>query len=404
MIEKTEHILSWKTVSQAIIVIFATVLTHAAQAEIPTDNISDSTTQPHTSGFGGDVEILLDGILEAQLRVYKIPGAALSLVKDGEIVLAKGYGTADLRSGRSIQPDKTLFRIGSVSKLFTWTAVMQLVEQGKLDLHADINTYLFDVTIPRTFPEPPTLAHLMTHTAGFESRFIGLFIADYQARAPLVEYLSKRMPARLRRPGEVTAYSNYGAALAGYIVEHVSGIRYEDYVEQNILNPLGMQHTTFLQPPPQPLATDLAMGYGNALKPGATEIIQAVPAGAMSATAWDMAKFMIAHLQQGHYGGSRILEENTAREMHRRQFTNDERVSGWTFGFEELWLNNQRILWHPGDTRFFSTGLYLIPKYDVGLFVSYNHRAGSQARADLIQAFMDHRFPGCLLASTSPGS
>ena len=198
-----------------------------------------------------ELEAFMDGIVEAQLEAYNIAGAVVAVVKDGALFFAKGYGYADLKARKRVEADKTLFRIASISKLFVWTAVMQLVEQGKLDLNTDINTYLTHFKIPDTYDEPITLTHLMTHTAGFEEYVIGLFAKDSNRLLPLGDILAQELPARVRPPGEAASYSNHGTALAAYIVEKVSGKAWNDYVEENILRPLGMNRTTFRQPVPE---------------------------------------------------------------------------------------------------------------------------------------------------------
>ncbi len=174
-----------------------------------------------------EAEAFFDGILPGQLEQYRIPGVTVSVVKDGELIFAKGYGYADIEQRKPVVADRTMFHIGSITKLFTWTAVMQLVEQGRLDLHADVNTYLKDLQIPPTFPKPITLAHLLTHTPGFEDNFSTLFVFTPDALLPLRDYLIRDLPERVYPPGEIIASSNYGTALAGYMIEQVSGMPYE---------------------------------------------------------------------------------------------------------------------------------------------------------------------------------
>jgi CubicO group peptidase (beta-lactamase class C family) len=183
-------------------------------------------------------------------------------VKDGEVLFTRGYGKANVEKGEPVLADKTLFRIASITKLFTTTAVMQLAEEGKLDLHRDINTYLTDVEIPNTYPgRPLTLHHLLTHSAGFEEHYTGSGARDASDVEPLDEYLSEQMPARVRPPGEVSSYSNYGMSLAGLVVQEVSGVPFDRYVEENVLDPLRMESTTTVQPPVPKLRERLATGY-----------------------------------------------------------------------------------------------------------------------------------------------
>ncbi len=352
-----------------------------------------------------ELETFLDGVISVQLTDDHIPGATVAVVKDGRLFFARGYGDADLQHGKLVSADTTLFRVGSVSKLFTWTAVMQLAEQGKVDLHADVNTYLKTFHIPATYPQPITLAHLLTHTAGFEDRGTGIFARATGALKPLGQWLAENIPARVRPPGELTAYSNYGAALAGYIVEQVSGMPFEQYIEQHLFQPLDMRHSTFRQPVPGGLAANLSHGYtytNGIYRSDPFEAVQLAPAGSMSTTATDMASFMIAHLQNGRFGNQRILQEATAKEMHAQHFTNDPHVPGMAYGFYEQNLNNQRLLVHGGDTILFHSLLALLPEHNVGVFVSYNSAGGGAARNTLLQAFLDHYFPAPKGATPQP--
>lgn len=345
-----------------------------------------------------ELEAFMDGAVNAEMRAHHIPGATVAVVKGGKIIFAKGYGYADIDSRKPVSANQTLFRMGSVSKLFVWTAVMQLAEEGKVNLDADVNIYLKDFQIPATYPRPITLKDLMTHTPGFEDLASGgrLFVRNASDMVPLGEYLKNKMPARVRPPGELTAYSNYGAALAGHVVEQVSGMPFDQYVEKNILLPLDMRNSSFEQPLPPGLASSLSNGYlysNNAYTPEPFEYVQPWPAGSMSSTSEDMAKFMIAHLQNGRYGNSSILQESTAQKMHSLLFTNDPKVSGWAYGFWELRLNNQSIIGHGGDTILFHTLLELLPEDNVGIFISLNEEASEPAGVELLQAFMDHYYP-----------
>ena len=352
------------------------------------------------SGFQNpaDLEAFLDGIMAAHMETHHIAGATISVVKDGKLFFAKGYGFADIKDKKPVLADRTLFRIASISKLFTWTAVMQLVEQGKLDLNADINSYLKDVQIPATFPQPIKLTHLFTHTPGFED------ILSYAARkpeelVPLGQFIKTWMPTRVWPPGQFTAYSNYGTAMAGYIVELVSGIPFEDYVEQNIYKPLGMERSSFREPLPPGLAQDVSTGYrykNGVFKSEEFELLNGdYPAGSMSTTATDIARFMIAHLQNGEYEGQRILNEDTVKLMHTRLFSHDPRIGGNAYGFWERHLNGLSILEHAGDIMCFHSLFMLIPEKNAGFFVSYNSAgSGGLNRYELFQAFLNRYYAG----------
>jgi CubicO group peptidase (beta-lactamase class C family) len=352
----------------------------------------------HQAGITDPNELgaFMDELIAEQLDHYQIPGAAVSVVNYGELFLAKGYGYANLDNEVPVTADRTLFRIGSVSKLFTWTALMQLVEQGKLDLTVDINTYLHDFQIPATYPEPITLEHLLTHTAGFEGFRLNSEALRASELLPLGEVIVNNMPARVRPPGKLAAYSNYGAALAGYIVEQVSAVPFQTYVADNILKPLDMVNATFQQPIPAELEAGMAVGYkyvSGEYQAGEFQYIQMTPAGSMSATAEDMAKFMIAHLQVGRYRDIRMLRESTAIEMHRQHFAHDQRMSGMTYGFREFYMNKKRLIGHTGATNDFRTILALLPEQNVGLFISYNSAGATLALDQFLQMFLDHYYP-----------
>jgi CubicO group peptidase (beta-lactamase class C family) len=355
-----------------------------------------------------ELETFMDGLMAAQTAAHHLSGAVVCVVAGGQVILAKGYGYADIAKGTRVDPEKTLFRIGSVSKLFVWTAVMQLVEQGKLDLNQDVNSYLKGIRIPPTYHEPITMAHLMSHTAGFEESVIGLFAGSPSQLRPLVEILSREMPMRVRPPGLLASYSNHGSALAGLIVEDVSGTDWLRYLEQKILEPLGMKHTTGRQPVPAALAGDLAVGYqfsDGDFKPQGFEYVPLAPAGSMSASAVDMGRFMIAHLQNGRLGQAHILSESSARQMRGRLFTHDPRLNGMLHGFMEMSQNGQKIIGHGGDTFLFHTILLLLPECNTGLFASYSSNTGGTARNELVPAFLNHYYPAQPppAAKASPG-
>jgi CubicO group peptidase (beta-lactamase class C family) len=339
-----------------------------------------------------EVEAFFDDLIGKQLREEHVAGATVAVVKEGQLVFAEGYGYADWEEGEPVVTDRTLFYPGSAGKLFTWTAVMQLVEEGELDLDADINTYL-DLEIPDTYPEPVTMGNLLTHTAGFEEQFAAQLAEDQQDVLPLRDFLVRYMPERVYPAGEYFAYSNYGTALAGYVVERVSGEPYEQYIEEHILKPLGMGRSAATQPLPADLASDLSKGHyyeNGTYEAEDFEWISAAPAAPVRATATDMAKFMLAHLENGEYDDARILEESTALEMHRQQFTHDPRLSGVTYGFITSRENDQDIIWHDGESARFSTMVALLPEERTGLFVSYNTPFEPR---ETLSAFLDHYYP-----------
>jgi CubicO group peptidase (beta-lactamase class C family) len=340
-----------------------------------------------------DVEAFLDGLLPLQLKRDDIAGATVSIVKDGKLLFAKGYGYADVEKKKPVSAQETLFRPGSISKLFTWTAIMQLYEQGKLDLDRDVNEYL-DYKIPDAFGKPITLKNIMTHTPGFEEQIKDLFTVG-NSKPDLGQYLKTHIPGRVFPPGTVPAYSNYATAVAGYIVERVSGRPFEEYVAENILKPLKMTRSTFAQPLPSDLAPLMSNGYrlgsGSA---EAFEVINPYPAGSLSSSATDMAQFMLAHLQDGQLGDAQILKPETARLMHSRLFALDDAANAMCYGFYEESKNGQRIIGHGGDTIYFHSDLHLVLDQKLGFFVSYNSAgSGGSGRLALWEAFLDRYYP-----------
>lgn len=352
----------------------------------------------------GELESFIDAVMTSEMDANHIPGAVVAVVQDGRPIFEKGYGYSDLESATPVDPERTLFRVGSISKLFVWTAAMQLAEQGALSLDEDVNTYL-DFRIPDTYPEPITMKHLMSHTAGFEGSDQGLWKRSAEEMGALQRYVKTYLPARVYPPGQIELYSNYGAALAAYIIEQISGISFSEYAERNILSPLGMSHSSFRQPLPAELASGLANGYhfsnGRYVQAG-FEYVDAYPVGSLSSTADDMAKFMLAHLQNGRLGRNRILAEGTAELMHSQLFTHDPRISGMAYGFYENRINGQRVLCHGGGSINFYSKLCLMPDKNIGFFVSTNAAGGATAREVLFTKFMDGYFPAAPHAVMEP--
>ncbi len=364
----------------------------AAQVAPPSGN-----TETHHM-TAEDLRTFFDGMMPYAIHRDDIAGATLAVVKDGQVVFAQGYGYADLKTRKPVVADQTLFRPGSVSKLFTWTAVMQLVEQGKLDLDKDVNAYL-DFKVPEAFGQPITLRNIMTHTSGFEESVSELFLQKPEQQYPIGQYLQKHMPNRIFPPGKVVAYSNYATTLAGYIVQRVSGEEFTAYVANHIFKPLKMNNSTFVQPPPKALLDNMAKGYKQASdpKPQDYEIVEAAPAGSLASTATDMARFMMAHLNGGEYDGARILKPETVKEMHSRNYTLAPGLNGFNLGFYDEDRNGHRIIGHAGDTEVFHSDLHLITDANTGIFMSFNS-AGKEggvgeARVAVFRAFLDRYFP-----------
>jgi CubicO group peptidase (beta-lactamase class C family) len=344
-----------------------------------------------------DLKAWLDGLLPYAMKTGDIAGAVIAVVKDGKVLFEQGYGYADVGRHIPMDPDKTLVRPGSTSKLFTWTAVMQLVEQGKIDLDRNVDDYLdFKVSPPKG--APITMRDLMNHKAGFEEGLKDILAKDPEKLPSTEAYLKEHPRPLLFRPGEVPAYSNYGCALAGYIVQRVSGEPFERYVEQHILLPLGMRQSTFDQPLPERFRKGLSQGYRTASsEPQPYELIITRPAGSMTTTAADMTHFMLAHLQQGRLGDYDLLSRQTTQLMHTPSETSLPGFSTMAHGFFLDEKNGHTVIGHGGDTVFFHTELDLLPEDGVGIFYNFNSRGREGAvyglRQALFDQFMDRYFP-----------
>ena len=350
-----------------------------------------------------DLDAWLDGKIPAALNDGKIPGAIVTVVHDGQVVTNRGYGYADTgadgRELKPVDPERTLFRPGSISKIPTSIAVMQLVEQGKLDLDADISTYV-DVKIDRRFPGNITLRHLLTHTAGFEERYGGVLFAPERGE-DLAGIVTTDPPVQVFAPGTTPAYSNYGMAWAGHIVQQVSGEKFENYLDKHVFEPAGMTSATFHQPLPAELADRMAHGYQTNGGPAQPFELLDPPAGAGAISGADAARFMLAQLGQSQ--GSPLLQDSTWQQM-QSQASYTEPLGTLAKGdymglvYWDLSRNGHRIVGHGGDTQLFHTMLEIYPDDNTGVFISMNaagkNGAPGTIREDLMRAFSDRYFPG----------
>ena len=342
-----------------------------------------------------DLQPFFDGIIQMQLERSDIAGASVLVMKDGNVLLQKGYGYADEKKKTPVDPVTTIFRLASISKLFTWVSVMQLEEQGKLDLDADVNRYL-DFRIRPAFGQPITLRNLMTHTGGFEEESRDIIITDQKCKVSLRDFLIANQPKRLFPPGKIPGYSNYGVGLASYIVQRVSGQPFEQYVADHIFAPLGMTHSTFYQPPPKAFPATPSEGYRGDTEtpPVGFEIFNPVGAGGLSSTAADMGRFGQALLNGGELEGKRILKPETLAAMWTPQFQANPQLPPQCMGFYQTWRNDLRWIGHEGDLIAFHSLFFVEPKEKLLLFVSYNSAGGGdKPRPEIINMFSDRYYP-----------
>jgi len=340
-----------------------------------------------------DLQPWLDAQMQAVLQKGGVTGAVAVVVKDGEILHAKGYGYADAGAKKPVDAQDTLFRVGSLSAQFTWTAAMQLVEKHKLELDADINRYL-DFIVPPRDGKPITLRDLMTQTAGFEDAVKDRYAYDAASLIPYDAWVKRWTPARIYAAGEVPAYSSYGVALAGYLVQRASGQPFADYVDRHILQPLDMKHASFRQPLPVSLQDDVALSYGplNA-PPRPFDLRTAVPAAALSVSGEDMAHFMVAHLQYGRSGNAQLLEQASVQAMQSEQRTAIPGLPGMALGWERMDLDGQTALGQASDYAGSHHLLVLLPEQHAGIFIATDGGDASLLLRPLAERFAHRYFP-----------
>ncbi|MCF2945779.1 serine hydrolase domain-containing protein [Paenibacillus tarimensis] len=340
-----------------------------------------------------DLQSFTDAFFKDSMERYHVPGAVISIVQNGTIAYMNGYGLANLKDKKPVDPKETRFRVGSLAKLMTATAVMQLYERGQIDLHTSIQAYAPDLDIDYFRDAPITFHHLLTHTAGFPEMIYEVG-RDQNRQLTLSEAIEHHTADPIRKPGEQTAYSNFGMSLAGYLVERIASMPYSEYVDRHIFSPLQMENSGFAV---DEASSDLAVSY--TYDKGSYHSLPYaytyhIPSGSLVTTAEDMAQFILAHLGQGKPpNGSRILKEQTAQLMHQTQFTLHERIPGMAYGFTERYVNGQRLIGSDAEIDGFSANLYLLPSEDTGIFMAANSGGGVAMVEAFIKAYLDQYHP-----------
>ena len=361
-----------------------------------------------------DLEAFVDGLMRRGMTEDHIAGATIAVVQNGQVVLKKGYGVASLKNRRAVDPDKTLFRVASISKTFTWIALMNEIEAGRMRLDAPVNLYLPEALQVKsrkrmifwdTNQPPVRVRDLMTHTPGFEDRALGqLFEEDWKRVRPLNEYLRQERPRRVRAPGVLPAYSNYGAALAGAAVSNVTGKPFEQLVADEIIFPAGMTHTTFRDARPwrddlpapmtEALAADRSDGFRwtplgwREQPPELTG--QIAPAGGASSTAADMSRYMLLLLGNGTIDGKTIYSQRTAQAFRTPMYRPATDAAGWNAGFQDIPLpGDRRGFGHAGDTLWFHSNLVVVPDLNMGIFIAVNTDTGADLPSEVPSAIIE---------------
>jgi CubicO group peptidase (beta-lactamase class C family) len=367
-----------------------------------------------------DLESFVDGVVTTSLEQHRIGGAQVAIVRDGQTLLVKGYGRAAIAPDRPVDPHRSLFRIGSISKTFTWVALMQLAERGRIDLEDPVNKHLPEaLKIPdRDGWQPVRILDLMNHTPGFEDALQNLFVVESSRLLPLDEQLQRFRPARVREPGRYLAYSNYGAALAGALIAHVSGTEFERYMEENIFAPLGLVHTTFREehesdapaglpaPMPRDWVQDKAQGLefrdGEWKAYAQEHILSMAPAGSVVSTAADMARYMTALLDPELLERSGVLSRESYERLRQPSFQGAPGLPAVHHGFFNMPLGAKQPLGidnltHSGGTLHFQSLMMLIPENQLasgedagslGIFVTTNSLSGGALAQELSEQLL----------------
>lgn len=342
----------------------------------------------------------IEQLIHTQMDKHRIAGATIAIMHDNQFLLRSGFGYADIKKKKKVDSEETLFRWGSISKTFTWVSILQLAEQGKIDLDADVNNYLTEITIPDTFDRPIKIKDLMSHMTGFEDLILGhIFEKDVKQVLTLKEYLKTFQPKRVRPAGELFTYSNYGSALAGHIVANVSGMSFEQYVETYIFTPLGMKHSTFREPLGETnflqMPHELELRVSKAFSPSQSSFDQiehftfisgVSPAGGISAPVTDMAKFAEEILS----GCGTILRRETCGHIQKPSvfFTSANQIS-MQFGFmQHREYSGHLRLGHNGGTDYFHSEMGLYPELNFAILISTNTTTGKQFNKELEQAIV----------------
>ncbi|WP_309242214.1 serine hydrolase [Bacillus cereus group sp. BfR-BA-01319] len=344
-----------------------------------------------------DVEAFTNKVIPEKMKKENAAGVALVVVKDNQILFQKGFGFSDKEKNTPIDPKKTVFRLASISKVFTASAVMQLVEQGKIDLNKDIVNYMGGLKYQNNMGEPVTMEHLLTHTTGFDYVDPRPEDIHYQDNdyTMLKDYAEDNMPTVVRKPGDTYTYDNFASMLQGYIVQNLTNTPFYKYMAKNIFYPLEMHNSSFVMT--NFIKEKLATGYdatGNAIPFYQTRPTD-MPQGSMFSTGSDVANFMIAQLNDGKFKNNQILQKETVEDMQKTKFALHPKYPNMTYGFEFFSPqshNGQYVFGKGGNIPGFSSLMWLIPEHKIGVFVVTN-KDSSALPVEVFDDFMNHYFP-----------
>ncbi len=355
---------------------------------------AEPNSKDNLIGDKDDFQTFMDTTFQKKMKEQHVPGAVITVVKDGQVIFSKGYGYADLENKTPMTADKTLVRIASVSKVFTYTAMMQLYEQGKVDLKADANKYLKGYSLKNEYSTPVTVEQLLTHTSGIDDNRIADLAKNKKDLLSINDFLKKHLPKVVRKPGAIINYSSYDTALTGGIVEQISGKPLNNFIEDNIFKPLEMNNSVLNRDMnPKGLESGYTYDKGKFSKARTEGYFNNYPIGAIISTSENMGKFMIAQLNNGAYKDKRILQENTAINMHKQHATFDSRLPGMAYGFNEKIVKGYRAIDHAGyspDNIY--SDMTLFSDENLGVFISVN-QGNNNVPDEIIAEMVQKYFP-----------
>ena len=363
--------LIWK-----VITLVLTLTCHSLTAQVTNNSIDK-------------LEKKIDSLILSNMESEHILGVSYIVVKDGKTILKKGYGYATLgKESKPVNPDSTIFRIGSITKTFTATALLQLKDRNLIDLNKDVNHYLKSVKVPETYKKPVTASNLLTHSAGFDE-LKGRVVYKKEQQIPLKLFLDGKL-VRLREPGTVPAYSTYGIALAGLLVEDISRLTLEEYMKKNIWKPLGMTMTSIELPKNKDKYLSIGYEYKNGINvPQPWEWYHTYPASSINSTAADMGKYLQMLLNLGKFNDEKILNKETALSMQTQQLSLNSEVYGFAFGFYEKNQFGLKAYNHGGDMLGYSSFITFVPEINLGIFVVHHHE-NTNLRDKVTSQILEH--------------
>jgi CubicO group peptidase (beta-lactamase class C family) len=344
-----------------------------------------------------EMEAFFDEFLTSAMAEHHVPGAAIVVVKNSEIMFAKGYGYANLENQIPVDPETTIFRWASVSKLFPIAGVLRLVAQGKMDLDADVNQYLRDWQVPNDFSTPIRVRDLLQHTDGFGSADFDVYASGIDDLEPMGTYLARNVKSPVQEPGNLIAYGSDGTSLAGHLLEQISGSRFEDHIAVSFFEPLGMHYSTFYQVLPPEYQENIAPIYSyeedtDVFVPSQFLLLNTPPSGGLSASPLDMAYFVIALLNDGRFEGAQVLSPTSAQAMLEQQYEPSPGFPGVTFGFFEHFYGDQRGLIRDGSGLRTRAQVYLLPEHSLG-YIYVQNTSGDDVIDELNELFIDTFYP-----------